>query len=102
MIALVNSWVLKSTRAAHRTARVKRLSSGPALASRRAGRTRLALARGTALACGPASTGRPIIVGGNAGCGRVRINTVGCRVHCMLRGVVIGRGTLYPPGAADN
>jgi hypothetical protein len=62
-----------------------RSRSGGALAGGRAARAGLALARGTALASGPTTAGHLLPFGGNACCGRIRLLTIGCCVHSMLR-----------------
>jgi len=81
---------------------MKRLTSAAALASRRAGRTGPTLARGTALKSGPANARHLTVSGGDARGSRNRIKAFGCRVHLLLRGVVIGREPLYPPKAVNN
>lgn len=59
-------------------------ASGSAPAIRSAGRTGLALARRAALAGGPASAGHSAVLGSDAGCRRLRTETLGSKVHLML------------------
>ena len=60
------------------------VSSGSALASRRAGRAGLALAHGTALAIRTTSARRRALLGVSARCSVGRVNIVHRRVHLMI------------------
>jgi hypothetical protein len=60
------------------------VSSGSALASRRAGRAGLALAHGTALAIWTTSARRRALLGVSASCSVGRVNIVHRRVHLMI------------------